>query len=90
MPAETHQHGRPPTLTEITELVVALLGVTRHDVDQRLDALCIADLEIICLWEAVADEHGERSLGDLDFDLAHEAETVADLIDAFSSAFDET
>jgi len=70
MPAETHRQGDPVAEDAVLEFLACLIGVdpesaaaaplARFDLDN--------ELSIVALWQAIHDEFGERSLGDVDLD----------------------
>lgn len=70
MPAETHQVGDRVDPGVVLDLLATLVGVEPEKAaDLSLAGSGIDDdLSILHLWTAVAEEYGERSIGDLDLD----------------------
>ena len=70
MPAETHQVRDGVDAGAVLDLLAALVGVEPEEAaDLSLAASGIDDdLAILHLWTAVAEEYGERSIGELDLE----------------------
>ncbi|HEX6419899.1 MAG TPA: hypothetical protein VFZ77_15465 [Acidimicrobiales bacterium] len=70
MPAETHQVGDQVDAGAVLDLLATVVGVEPEKAaDLSLAGSGIDDdLSILHLWTAVAEEYGERSIGDLDLD----------------------
>ena len=87
MPAETHQKSDDTDAAAVLDLLAAVAGIDSHDAatvrlaDLELDD----DLSILHLWAMVAEEYGERALGDLDFDGERPA-TLGGLAELFVEA----
>lgn len=85
MPAETHQHSEPVSVDAVLDLLacVASLDAGRA-ADARLTDLELDDdLSILHLWDAVVEEFGERSIGELDLDEIRPA-TLGELAERFT------
>ncbi|MCB0976552.1 MAG: hypothetical protein KDB02_03755 [Acidimicrobiales bacterium] len=72
MPAETHQFGNDVDTGLILELLATLVGVDDGDADLGgipLDSVGVDDdVAVLHLWDAVAEEYGERSVGEVELD----------------------
>ncbi|MDZ7678845.1 MAG: hypothetical protein U5K29_09855 [Acidimicrobiales bacterium] len=89
MPAETHQLAEPPTLDDVVDLLASLLDAdpASASATNLVEAGVDDELALLHLWKAVAEEYGERTLGecDLDFD-ENRPQTLEDLARAWLSA----
>lgn len=89
MPAETHQLSEPPTLDDIVDFLASLLDTdpTAASTTSLVEAGVCDELALLHLWQAVAEEYGERTLGecDLDFD-ENPPQTLEDLARAWLTA----
>ena len=86
MPAETHQLAEPPSLDDIVDLIVSLLDTDPLEASTTslAEAGVENDLDLLHLWQAVAEEYGERTLGDFDVDFGGEPpRTIEELADAW-------
>lgn len=85
MPAETHQRSEAVGVEAVLDLLACVVGL---DADRAAEAP-LADLElgdnlsILHLWDAVVEEYGERSVGDLDLDESRPS-TLGELADLFT------
>lgn len=85
MPAETHQRSEAAGAEAVLDLLACVVGL---DADRAAEAP-LADLElsddlsILHLWDAVVEEYGERSVGDLDLDGGRPS-TLGELADLFA------
>lgn len=89
MPAETHQHGERTDRGAVLDLLVAVVGIDVADAAAcRLAELGLDDdLAILHLWAMVAEEFGERTVGDFDLDLVGDRPTtLGDLVELFDEA----
>lgn len=87
MPAETHTHRDPIDARSVVDLIASIIGIDPDDAAGRsLAAVGLDDdLAVFDLWSAIAEELGERSLGD--FDPPEPAPTtVGELAEAFQEA----
>lgn len=87
MPAETHSHAEDVDVTRVLDLLCAVVGM---DPDGAADRSLVElglddDLAVLDLWSAVAEELGERSLGDLELPDRRPA-TVGELAELFLDA----
>ncbi|MGE3618822.1 MAG: hypothetical protein AB7L84_00040 [Acidimicrobiia bacterium] len=87
MPAETHQQRDDLGVDAVVELLAALVGIEPEGAGSAtLAALDLDDdLALLRLWDLVAEELGERSLGDLDLSDARPA-TLGALAEEFLRA----
>jgi len=87
VPAETHTQRDPVELTAVLDLVSAVVGVDPDAAastplaEVELDN----DLAVLALWAVVAEEFGERALGELE-PLEPRPATLAELVEAFHAA----
>ena len=87
MHAETHQVGKPIDSRVVLDLLTSVLGVGDADgcdvplADMALDD----DLSIYHLWEAVLEEFGGRSTGNLALDVLR-PRTLGELAAVFDDA----
>ena len=83
MPAETHQHSDPPTASAVLDLIGAvLIGSDGSDLDGDLPLAGLgidSDPVLLDLFDAVREEYGERTLGDVDLDELRGAATLGEL-----------
>ena len=89
MPAETHQIADPPTFDDIVDFLALLLDTdpAAASATNLVEAGVDADLDLLHLWQAVAEEYGERTLGECDLDLyENPPQTLEDLARAWLSA----
>lgn len=89
MPAETHQHRDAVTADEIVDLLVAVLATSTDLARVGPDTLLAdlgadSDLALFDLGDLVAEEYGERSLGEIDLDELWSARTIGDLARVFA------
>lgn len=89
MPAETHQQRDDLTVDEIIDLLVAVLASSTDLVDIGPDTLLAhlgvdTDLALFDLGDVVAEEYGERSLGEIDLDELGSVRTVGALATVFA------
>lgn len=89
MPAETHQQRDAVTADEVVDLLLAVLASSTDGVDIGPDTLLAhldvdTDLALFDLGDVVAEEYGERSLGDIDLDELWSARSVGDLARVFA------
>ena len=90
MPAETHQFIEDLDVDKVLELLVILVGVDAEPTDDPggidLGPLGLDDDgTALHLWEAVEEEYGERSVGELDLDDEPPA-TLGELAELFHLA----
>lgn len=90
MPAETHQFIEDLDVDKVLELLVILVGVDAEPTDDPggidLGPLGLDDDgAVLHLWDAVAEEYGERSVGELDLDDEPPA-TLGELAELFHLA----
>lgn len=85
MPAETHQRSEPVDVGAVLDLLACVVGLDApRAVDAPLAELELDDdLAILHLWDAVVEEYGERSMGDLDLDGSRPS-TLGELADLFT------
>ena len=94
MPAETHQQRDEVTVTEIVDLLVAVLASSSADLadvgpDTLLADLGVdSDLALFDLGDVVAEEYGERTLGEIDLDELWSARTIGALAGVFARLWD--
>ena len=89
MPAETHQLAEPPSLDDLVDFIASLLDTDPSEASTTslAEAGVEDDLDLLHLWQAVAEEYGERTLGDFDADFCGEPpHTVEELADAWLMA----
>ncbi|MCD9622262.1 hypothetical protein [Rhabdothermincola salaria] len=83
MPAETHQHRDQVTSDDVLELLLVVLEVPDRSsagADTELGEVGIdSDLALLDLWDAIVEEFGERTLGEIDLDDLRAAHTVGEL-----------
>ncbi|MGZ4708109.1 MAG: acyl carrier protein [Acidimicrobiales bacterium] len=89
MPAETHQQRDEVTAAEIVDLLVAVLASSADRAgvgpDTPLADLGVdSDLALFDLGDVVAEEYGERSLGEIDVDELWSARTIGALAALFA------
>lgn len=89
MPAETHQRSEVVGVDALLDLLACVVGLDAPRAAQaRLADLELDDdLSVLHLWDAVVEEYGERSVGDLDLDLHLDGTrpaTLGDLADLFT------
>lgn len=89
MPAETHSRREAVELSTIVELLANILDLDDDDpAAATLDRLGVVDdLEVLDLWSAVAEEFGERTLGELDLPDPR-PETLGELAAAFHDSLE--
>ena len=90
MPAETHQHSAGADADQLIDLLVALATPGERGRPARQTALADVGLghEALrwALWDAIVEEFGERGSAAVDDpDDLITAQTVGDLVDAFTS-----
>lgn len=93
MPAETHQQRDDVTAAEVVDLLVAVLAsstdLTDVGPDTPLADLGIDnDLALFDLGDVVAEEYGERTLGEIDLDELWSARTIGALARVFARLWD--
>ncbi len=89
MPAETHSHHEPATVDDIVDLLGNLLDLGGDVASTRLADLGLDDdLGVFSLWEAVAAELAERTVGELDIDDAR-VETLGELALVFATVLQQ-
>lgn len=88
MPAETHQHHPDDGAEQLLELITMLVAPTGRpmDLDDALAGHGLDDEPVQwALWDAVAEEFGERSVAEAgDADDLDDVETVGELVDVFA------
>lgn len=89
MPAETHQQRDEVTAAEIIDLLVAVLASSADLAGVGPDTLLTdlgvdSDLALFDLGDVVAEEYGERSLGEIDVDELWSARTIGALATVFA------
>ncbi len=89
MPAETHQQRDDVAVAEIIDLLVAVLASATDVAGVGPDALLAdlgadSDLALFDLADVVAEEYGERGLGEIDLDELWSARTVVALATVFA------
>jgi hypothetical protein len=89
MPAETHQHQEQVSVESVLEVLAAVLDVEPEAAGgTSLAALGVDDeLGLLALWEAVAAELAERTLGSLAVEEL-DVRTLGELADAFHEALE--
>jgi hypothetical protein len=85
MPAETHQRSEAVDVGTVLDLLSCVVGL---DAPRAADAPLAElelddDLSILHLWDAVVEEYGERSVGDLELDGTRPT-TLGELADLFT------
>lgn len=95
MPAETHQERDDVTATEIVGLLVAVLESSTDLVNVGPDTALADvgidnDLALFDLGDVVAEEYGERTLGEVDLDELWSARTIGALAGLFARLWDRT
>ena len=93
MPAETHQQRDEVTAAEIVDLLVAVLASSADLADVGPDTLLAdlgvdSDLALFDLGDVVAEEYGERTLGEIDIDELWSARTIGALAGVFARLWD--
>jgi hypothetical protein len=93
MPAETHQQRDDVTVTEIVDLLVAVLAPSTDLTDvgpgtALADLGIDTDLALFDLGDVVAEEYGERTLGEIDLEELWSARTVGALAEVFARRWD--
>ncbi len=93
MPAETHQQRDEVTAAEIVDLLVAVLASSADLADVEPDTLLAdlgvdSDLALFDLGDVVAEEYGERTLGEIDLDELWSARTIGALAGVFARLWD--
>lgn len=90
MPAETHSQRELIDVGIVLGFLSCELDVDPDDADSStLEELAVDDdLSILHLWESVAEEFGERTLGELELP-DRRPRTVADLASVFHEALVE-
>lgn len=85
MPAETHQRSEAVDVGAVLDLLTCVVGLDApRAADAPLTALELDDdLSILHLWDAVVEEYGERSVGDLELDGTRPT-TLGELADLFT------
>ncbi len=89
MPAETHQQRDDVTVAEILDLLVAVLAASTDLADVGPDTPLAdlgvdSDLALFDLGDVVAEEYGERTLGEIDLDELRSARTIGALAELFT------
>lgn len=89
MPAETHQRRDVLTADEIVDLLVAVLATSTDLAGVGPDTLLAdlgvdSDLALFDLGDVVAEEYGERSLGEIELDELGSARTIGALARVFA------
>ena len=89
MPAETHQQRDDVTAVEIVDLLVAVLASSTDLADVGSDTPLAdlgidSDLALFDLCDVVAEEYGERTLGEIDLDELWSARTIGALAAVFA------
>ena len=93
MPAETHQQRDEVTAAEIVDLLVAVLASSADFADVGPDTLLAdlgvdSDLALFDLGDVMAEEYGERTLGEIDLDELWSARTIGALAGVFARLWD--
>lgn len=93
MPAETHQQRDEVTAAEIVDLLVAVMVSSADLPDVGPDTLLAdlgvdSDLALFDLGDVVAEEYGERTLGEIDLDELWSARTIGALAGVFARLWD--
>jgi hypothetical protein len=87
MPAETHQRSEAVGVEDVASLLECVIGLHAGQAAEiPLDDLHLDDdLSILHLWDAVVEEFGERSIGDLglEFDETRPS-TLGELAELFA------
>ena len=89
MPAETHSHSEPVTADDVLELLATVV----HDADgldpgTPVDALGLDDdLALLSFWDVVAEEFGERTLGEPDIEELAGCRTAIELAETVARSF---
>lgn len=93
MPSETLSYGPGRSYASLVEAVLQALEASARgwsaagvDLDTRIDALEIDDLDLMDIVETVAEELGERGLAVVDGSEISECETVGDLVAVLARA----
>jgi acyl carrier protein len=89
MPAETHQQRDDVTAGEIVDLLVAVLASSTDRAEIGPDTPLVdlgadSELALFDLADVVAEEYGERTLGEIDLDELWSERTVGALAGAFA------
>jgi hypothetical protein len=85
MPAETHSYRDPLEVSNVIELLWAVLGGPGDPpaVGASLSDLGIdTDLELLDLFDAAGEEFGERTLADIEVEDLQALRTIGDLAEA--------
>jgi len=85
MPAETHQHRDPIRPGVVLELLWTVLALPDEDPDPGVllaDLGADSELMLLDLWDAAAEEYGERTLGDVDLEDLQRLTTLGELAHA--------
>lgn len=89
MPAETHSHREPVTADDVLELLATVV----HDGDgldpgTPVDVLGLDDdLALLSFWDVVAEEFGERTLGEPDLEELAGCRTAIELAENIARSF---
>ena len=89
MPAETHSHSEPVTVEDVLELLATVVqdggGL---DPGTPVEALGLDDdLALLSFWDVVAEEFGERTLGEPDIEELAGCRTAVDLAETVVRSF---
>jgi hypothetical protein len=82
MPAETHSHREPLEPESVLDLLWSMLAPPDQepDPDMLLDDLgASSQLMLLDLWDATAEEYGERTLGEVDIEDLQQLTTIGEL-----------
>lgn len=90
MPAETHSHSEPVTVEDVLELLASVV----HDADALDPETPVEelgfddDLSLLSLWDVVAEEFGERTLGEPDIEELAGCRTAIELAETVARSFE--
>lgn len=89
MPAETHSHSEPVTADDVLELLATVVhGGDALDPGTPVDALGLDDdLALLSFWDVVAEEFGERTLGEPDLEELAGCRTAVELAETVARSF---
>jgi hypothetical protein len=89
MPAETHSHSEPVTVEDVLELLATVVqDGDGLDPGTSVDLLGLDDdLALLSFWDVVAEEFGERTLGEPDIEELAGCRTAIELAEAVTRSF---
>ena len=89
MPAETHSHSQPVTVEDVLELLATVVHDEGGlDAGTSLEVLGLDDdLALLSFWDVVAEEFGERTLGEPDIEDLAGCRTAIELAETVARSF---